>query len=396
MISHATWPPPAVNATFLVGASGSACDALAHAICMLPSVVCARPREGTASSDDGPNYFSIEDRFTRGMEWYTSHFELGRADGAPPTQVIDASQSYLAAPYAAMRARASLDRPAAHRIIIVLRDPVELAWASWRKLTSLPASDEYAQLARPYLQPRNFTAKVTREAAALHQCLDEQRRERDGGRTGERAGRSASTYVTRDAWHRCIAIGCGWPNCVVGSGLYAPQLRAWRQAFGGRQLRVLTLNQLHGEGATSLREILSWMGLPGAADRSLARHIGPSFKRRRAKAAAFLQDRTAAAVSAGHTMPAAARSVLERFYAAHARGLRRELELSRQPVRTAEQEPWLWADTSSGGHTAAAAAAQRWGEPDLGSISGRISEREQAESEPRATMPSVFMLGGEK
>ena len=78
---------------------------------------------------DGPGFFSEEDRYTRGLAWYASHFDLASRRGR--ALVVDGSQGYLSSPFAAARVRATLARPESHRVLIVLRDPAELGLKQW-------------------------------------------------------------------------------------------------------------------------------------------------------------------------------------------------------------------------------------------------------------------------
>jgi hypothetical protein len=48
--------------------------------------------------------------------------------------------------------------------------------------------------------------------------------------------------------------------------------------------------------------------------------------------------------SSGRDVPTAAAAILRPFYAPFAASVRRELRLLRQPVRSAREDPWLWAD----------------------------------------------------
>jgi hypothetical protein len=185
--------------------------------------------------------------------------------------IVDGSPGDLSAPYAAARLHSVLARPSSHRIVAVLRDPVEQAWVRWRALLAMPheRDDDEGAFLVPYLSPHNFTQKVAREASALRRCLSgrlvERHGERQGGSGGGGGGRSRSgargggvhsgrsssssssssgssgmstTYISSETWQRCLAVACGWSGCVLGGAMYGPQLRTWRQAYGAGQVRV--------------------------------------------------------------------------------------------------------------------------------------------------------------
>ena len=146
----AQWPTRA-NMTLLVGCDSCGTSALAEALGDFRGAVLPSGDEG------GPSYFSAEDRYTRGSAWYHSHYSLpSRA-----ATLIDASRGMLIAPFAASRAHATLARPWNHKVVVVLRDPTALAWVLWRELSALPTSGaSLGALLRPYLHPRNFSAKA--------------------------------------------------------------------------------------------------------------------------------------------------------------------------------------------------------------------------------------------
>ena len=354
--------------------------------------------------EGGPGFFSAEDRYTRGLDWYRSHFKFPPSSSQFGLRMVDGSRSSFAAPFAAARMRAVLARPSMHRIIIVLRDPAQLAWVLWRELNALPTRDESSSLGSllaPYLYPRNFSAKAELEATALARCL--RRAKREGGRSGDErgvdrggtsgTGRESTSSITSETWQRCIAVGCGWSSCVVGAGLYAPQLRTWRVAYQPNQIAVFTLAELASSTRQAMSRLLAFVGMPVQESTSAYR-----------RAVSHIAARTSAAVAAGQAVPSQSYATLSRFYARFAPGVRHELALMMQPKRSVDQEPWLWADLdgTDGG---------AWGGSNAGSSGGRLGARADTVSErgdPRRSddtanadlrhsdLPTVFLLGGEK
>ena len=264
------WPPRPVSVILIIGADGCGSEALTLALGRQLGVVLPKPPHSAASGARpllGTEFVSAEDRYTRGWAWYMAHYVLNASVRA----IVDGSPGYLSAPYAAARLHSVLARPSSHRIVAVLRDPVEQAWVRWRALLAMPheRDDDEGAFLVPYLSPRNFTQKVTREASALRRCLSgrlvERHGERQGGSGGGGGGRSRSgargggvhsgrsssssssssgssgmstTYISSETWQRCLAVACGWSGCVLGGAMYGPQLRTWRQAYGAGQVRV--------------------------------------------------------------------------------------------------------------------------------------------------------------
>ena len=120
-----------------------------------------------------------------------------------------------------------------------------------------------------------------------------------------------------------MAVSCGWSGCIVGAGLYAPQLRTWRVAYQPHQLAVFTLAELATEPKLAVHRLLDFVGLttsvPSSAShaRSSSR-VRPSVRR----AISHVATRTATAIAEGRTVPASGYDLLNRFYANFARGVR--------------------------------------------------------------------------
>ncbi|KAL3924530.1 MAG: hypothetical protein SGPRY_003890, partial [Prymnesium sp.] len=202
---------------------------------------------------------TAEDHYARGLGWYLAHFAGVATRPANSTRLlIDGSKGLLASYYAAARLRHSLAESAhRHRIVIVLRDPSELALALWRALEAVEGG--MRELISGYLVGHNFTHKVLEETSSLSSCLSNLAW--SSSRKGA-AKRAVNTTISLQAWQQCIATECGWGGCVVGAGLFAPQLRSWRLAYGTGQVAVFTLGELKRTPAAALRHLFHFTGEP--------------------------------------------------------------------------------------------------------------------------------------
>ncbi|KAL1503035.1 hypothetical protein AB1Y20_011104 [Prymnesium parvum] len=255
---------------FVVGCDRCASNALAALLELQPGAAMGMPIEGEAWwAGENPSFFSQEDHYARGLDWYLAHF---RGVATRPTnssrQLIDGSKSMLAAFYAAARLRYSLSESAhRHRIIIVLRNPVDLAVALWRSIRRLPLEQGLGSLLGGYIGHRDFERKVLEETAGLVSCLDV------GSWSTAPRQPSKQTYaknssISLHVWQQCIATECGWPGCIVGTGLFAPQIRAWRMVYPPEQVAVFTLGELARSPAAALRRLFQFSGVqppPGLA-----------------------------------------------------------------------------------------------------------------------------------
>jgi len=133
------------------------------------------------------------------------------------------------------------------RFIVVLRDPVERAVLHWRSLhaSALHAPNRHSlkrsvgdfvgpKLSdlQSYLNGSSLAKKVKQEAMQFEECFSSQRLKK---------GYSALTHAQ---WHACTTLACNWLECVVGTGLYAPQLLGWLHYFHKHQFLVLDANEI--------------------------------------------------------------------------------------------------------------------------------------------------------
>ena len=184
--------------------------------------------------------------------------------------------------------------------------------------------------------------------------------------------------------------------------MYAPQLRAWRQAYSPSQLTVLMLSDLHGEGAAAtLQKILHAIGLPSPRlhpDRHAALLL---------RASSRVAERARDATAAADGLPPEAARLLSSFYGRFAGSVRRELELMRQPLHQwRSREPWLWADgesalvaTGTNGRRRRGGRQQQFTSstvplPLVRSPAAATATMDGGDDAPG--LPHVFLLGGEK
>ena len=374
---------------FLLGCDGCGAEALRSYLELRGGLSLGRLLPGErAWEGESPNFFSQEDRYVRGLAWYKAHYAGTpvTVDAGSPTEPraaawMDAS-AYLASPFAPARIRAQLAAHAPrHRFLIVLRDPAELAWVLWQRRAATPRAEgahgTISSVLHGYFEGHNFSSRTSLEATALFRCLAStaSRRHRPG------VGRpTAALAPTAEAWQHCVTTGCGWNGCVVGAGIYAPQLRAWREAYPPEQLAVFTLGELHKNGgATAVRRrVDAFLGLPGGGDAQCSLEA--------------LEHGAQAALVEGRGVPEGAARTLSAFFATLSEALRHELNAIGEDVAARwPDEAWLWADRRMRGGEAAGHST----EPAREGVGGAAST--PAAGVNRAyTLPKLFLLGCEK
>jgi hypothetical protein len=291
------------------------------------------------------------------------------------------------------------------------------------------------------------------ETAALRRCFAARLAARPRSAAAAADATADAPPLSPDVLQQCVAVACGWASCVVGAGVYAPQLRAWRASYAPRSISVFSLNELRRAPADALRRIRAFLELPPPAPPPPAPPPPPpappqpgvgddggggGARRRRGRsraavladeeaaarangggcAAVVMRNAAAASVARARGAPAEAHAALTAFYAPHAKQLRRELTLLSAPLREWQlRERWLWMDEGNEGTTATAAAAGPPGPPPpaapaaaaaaatAAAAAAAASAEAQAAAAaggaasalpPWASLPSLFLLGGEK
>ena len=384
---------------------------------------------------ENPSFLSQEDLYARGAAWYRAHFAR-RGPHDSTQRWVDSSRGSLAAPFAPQRLKflleASFLEQPQPKLVALLHDPVAAAWALWRGLAESLQGQTRALLS-PYLGSGNFTRRALGEAAALSRCFAASRpaaATTAAAATGTAAA-AALPLPPFEAWQRCVAVECGWPNCVVAAGLYALQLRAWRAAFPPRAFALFTLGEWHRSPAAARRRLFGFLGLPTSPPPPPPPSPQPTSRRRLASdnglaavattegstteggggACADEQLRTeaAAALARGRGVPRGAAAALGTFYAGFSAPLRSELTQLAQPLhRTHPEEAWLWLDKPERAASAAVAAATAAAEEEENAAAeaeaaeaavGEEEEEEEAAAavdESATALPTLFLLGGEK
>ncbi|HEY3954321.1 MAG TPA: sulfotransferase [Streptosporangiaceae bacterium] len=207
----------------------------------------------------GVNYFDLN--YYRGMRWYQGHFpvaEIARRQtarhGGPAA--FEASGYYLYHPFALERL--ARDLPGT-KLVVMLRDPVERAFSAWKH-----------ECARGFEQ-ESFERALELEDERLAGEVDRMR---------EDARYESLSHRHHSYRHR---------------GHYAEQLERAFALFPAGQVHVVSSEAYFAEPAVEYTELLAFLGL------------------RRHEPAAFRQVNGRPSKS----MPAAARRMLEEYYAPH-------------------------------------------------------------------------------
>ena len=300
-------PRPSV---FVIGSRESGADSLADFLLAQPGVCGGALR----LFDDDLRYVNglkaVPARFTRrpmvtssaGRNFSSKKqpFSSRRALGTTCSTLLDSSM-YLHSRWAPLRIYDTLQQSREQlRFIIVLRNPAERAMRHWRALQAVATRTLTRHLTKRgvaevaaskanelngYLNGTSFLKKIKYETAQLQGCLDAQRI--NGGHT---------LGVTNDDWERCVTTACNWHECIVGTGLYAPQLRAWLKYFSPHQFLLLEVNQLQWEPSKVASQIQAFLRLPPLDSIELLRG----------------KDNSSSAA-----IPDQARRLMERFYSEH-------------------------------------------------------------------------------
>jgi len=206
-------------AFLIIGAQKAGTTSLASYLAAHPGVVSPKWKE--------VHFFDLN--YTRGVEWYRSHFPMGprrrlrsRFDGRR-LLAGDATPYYILHPQAPSRAWQLI--PAA-RIIVLLRDPVDRAYSHYHhevRLGKESLSFEDAIAA----EPSRIAGEVERlEAEPSYESFNYQH----------------FTYLER--------------------GIYADQMRRWLNYFRPDQFLVLSSEQFFKSPAVEYRKVLKFLGLP--------------------------------------------------------------------------------------------------------------------------------------
>ena len=104
--------------------------------------------------------------------------------------------------------------------------------------------------------------KVLAEGNALSRCFEAE----TAAGAAEPAGAGAAAALSTAAWERCVASVCGFRGCIMGEGVYAPQLAAWQRAARSFQWVLLPGESLRNRPAEALGRIFTVFKLPQPPD----------------------------------------------------------------------------------------------------------------------------------
>ena len=330
-VGSARWfgtnPPPSV---FMLGARDAGGEPLAELLLSQPKL-CGGPLR----------FFDDDVRFVGGLNSVSMRYirraggraaaKRSGAAGAGCSTLVDTTP-YLHTRWAAERIAATLgSRMESLRFIVVLSDPVDRAVRHWRSITSAlaraPAPARggggergYSALVG-YTNGSTLSRKVRTEALDIARCISQ-----------NRADNSKHKELAVGTWQQCTTRACNWYECVVGGGLYYPQLRHWFSLFPRENFLLLEETQLRDKPALVADRVSAFL--------RLARPLAAEQLR---------------AVAANHThVPVgdAVRRTLRSFYDEHVHGTQALLhELAPSGWEAA---PWLSAGSTLDSPTIAA------------------------------------------
>jgi len=261
--------------------------------------------------------------------------------------LVDTSP-YLHARWTPLRVHTALRQTRGRlKLVVVLRDPTERAVRHWRGLNVAQAQARARHVGAhsgkrtgegarakldelsSYINGTNLMRKVKQEANALSECLRARREAAGGGAGGgggggRRAAAAAAAGLTSaEDWEACTTVACGWTECILGAGMYAPQLRGWLRYFEPRQFLLLEASRVYADPPAAAEQLRSFLGMP------LFASVAPL-------AAANLTDLT---------VGEQAKRVMQRFYAEHNEQTRRLFD--ELAPGAAEGVSWLRGATAS-------------------------------------------------
>ncbi len=244
----------------IIGAQKAGTTSLASYLAAHPSVVSPRYKE--------VHFFDLN--YGNGIEWYRSHFPLGRRRRLKSLlrgrrlRAGDATPYYLLHPRAAHRASVLMPRA---RIIVLLRDPVNRAYSHYHHECLLKT------------ESLSFEEAIDAEPARIAGEVD--RLEAD--ESYESFNYQHFTYLAR--------------------GIYSEQISRWLQYYRPVQLLVLSSEQFFAAPAQEYQKVLKFLGLPHWELPSYRAELAGSYP----------------------PMQEATRKRLREYYASHNRNLRQYL-----------------------------------------------------------------------
>jgi hypothetical protein len=217
-----TTSPLRVRPTFLViGGVKCGTTSLHRYLCEHPAVLCATVKE--------VHYFSL--RYPLGERWYRAQFPLAprqlgiRVRRGTRPAVGEATPAYIFDPRAPRRVHAFDERM---RLIAILRDPVERAYAHYQ--WEVATRDE----------TRSFEDALAWEEDVLAPELER--------------------WIADPSYAPALPV---FGRSYVARGRYAEQLDRWLELFPRDQMLVLTTDDLLADPAGVMTEVAQFLGIPG-------------------------------------------------------------------------------------------------------------------------------------
>ncbi len=200
-------------------------------------------RQVILSTRRNVGYFA--DAHYRGADWYRSHFPL-RATLAMESARIGAdcitgesSSHYLWSATAAPRVKRELPNI---KLVVLLRDPVERAWA------------HHGQNTAAGIERRNFARCIQTEFDLIERLERRDGAERRQREIGRKYSDRREVAETRDVLD-------GGQFGYVRNGMYGTQLRPWLHLFSPSQLCVIETEAFREDPSTTYRTVLDFLGL---------------------------------------------------------------------------------------------------------------------------------------
>jgi len=163
----------------------------------------------------------------------------------------------------------------------VLGDPVDRAVRHWRAMNAAlsrstvgPRGVDRAAHMAAYTNGTTLSRKVRTEATQLGECLHT---------------RSARGEQLVSAWQECTSRACNWAECIIGTGLYAPQLRHFLNYFPRERFLLLEEEMLTSQPQLVASTLSHFLELPrplhsdavraAASNRSHSAVVGDALRR---------------------------------------------------------------------------------------------------------------------
>jgi len=203
----------------IIGAQRAGTTSLASYLAEHPHVIIPKCKE--------VHFF--DDGFVRGVDWYKSHFAVGRRrllrSLLRRTQLLayEASPYYLFHPWAASRSSRLLPEA---QIIIMLRDPVDRAYSHYNHIVRLG----YERL--------TFEEAIDAEGVRLAGELERLQAE--------------PSYVSLNHCH----------FSYLARGIYLPQIRLWLEFCRPENVLILSSEEFFRNPAPQYHEVLKFLNLP--------------------------------------------------------------------------------------------------------------------------------------